>query len=154
LEAMEDIIYNIQFAQEITPGIEHQLFHMVEQALWYVELSSLKLLVPLLINIVGIMNRVPCIGKFWKFIRYHTLKEKCQKITMFFQHDNDPKHVSKVLKRWSLSANKAQERGRDLLPNLIEEWNKVLHGYIIRSIQSMPHRYATVVNPEEMATKY
>jgi hypothetical protein len=39
---MEDIIYNIQFAQEITPGIEHQLFHMVEKALWYVELSSLK----------------------------------------------------------------------------------------------------------------
>lgn len=41
-----------------------------------------------------------------------------------------------------------------LLPNLLEEWNKVLHGYIIRSIQFMQHRYAIVVDLEGMATKY
>jgi transposase len=100
-----------------------------------------------------------------------------------FQHDNDPKHTSKVVKDW-LASNRIQvlkwpaqspdlnpienlwkELGHrvgsrnhsnrvDLLQHLQEEWAKIPSDFLEKLIESMPRRCEAIIASKGIATKY
>lgn len=100
-----------------------------------------------------------------------------------FQHDNDPKHASKIVSQYLSAkkvqvlewpaqspdlnpiehlwdelgrrvANKKHSNKRDLFKTLSEEWKKIPRDVIIHLIESMPRRCAAVIISKGMATKY
>lgn len=112
-----------------------------------------------------------------------TYAEETMPQDWIFQQDNDPKHISKLLKQWFSASNMRvlswPFQSPDLNPiehlwevldrqvrkhtysnkaalfkSLKEEWGKIPPACINRLIKSMPHRCAAVIAAKGMATKY
>lgn len=101
----------------------------------------------------------------------------------FFQHDNDPKHTSRIVKQWiadkkinvldwpaqSPDLNPIEHlweeldrrirtenysKADNLMTSLIEEWNRIPLDRLVKLVDSMPARCAAVINSKGYATKY
>ena len=134
-----------------------------------------------LIQIEGLMTSV----MYRDILNSHLLPYARSDMTRkwIFQHDNDPKHTSKLVKGW-LSSKKIKvldwpaqspdlnpiehlwaevkcRIGRyknsnkaELFQILTEEWKKIPYDYITQLIESMPRRCAAVIAAKGMNTKY
>lgn len=90
LEAIEDIIYNIQLAQEIILNIKHQYVKHDEESIMVWKAFSIQE-IEYIIN--DIMNK--------KILKTHMLPYDFLKKKQFQQH-NDPKDILKILKKKKL----------------------------------------------------
>ncbi|GJP85574.1 hypothetical protein CLOP_g15683 [Closterium sp. NIES-67] len=71
-----------------------------------------------------------------------------------FQHDNDPKHKSRIVQEQLAKHEKPPTSMLDLWESVQEEWEKITADVCTHLVESMPRRVRVVIKTKGRWTRY